>query len=132
VSLVSIGNPHAVQFVDDVDRAPVTDEGARLGASPRFARGVNVGYAQVVSPHELRLRVFERGAGETLACGTGACAAALAAIRQRRVRSPVDVHTRGGRLRIDWDGTRVALTGPARTVYEGEIDCAMFFDTDCE
>ncbi|MDT3679334.1 MAG: diaminopimelate epimerase [Burkholderiaceae bacterium] len=132
VSLVSIGNPHAVQFVDDVDDAPVTDEGARLSGSARFARGVNAGYAQIVSPHELRLRVFERGAGETLACGTGACAAALAGIRQRRLHSPVDVRTRGGRLRIDWDGTRLALTGPARTVFEGEIDCATIFDTDCE
>jgi len=132
LSLVSIGNPHAVQFVDDLDDAPVHDEGARIEASPRFARGVNAGFAQVLGPHELRLRVWERGAGETLACGSGACAAALAAIRRRQLRSPVVVHTRGGRLRIDWDGTKLTLTGPARTVFEGEIDCAALFDTDSE
>ncbi len=132
VSLVSVGNPHAVQFVDDVDEAPVCEEGPRLERSPRFAHGVNAGFAQIVAEHELRLRVWERGAGETLACGTGACAAALAGIRQQRLRSPVDVHTRGGRLRIDWDGTKLTLTGPARTVFEGEIDCAALFDTDCE
>ncbi len=132
VSLVSIGNPHAVQFVENVDDAPVNDEGARIGRSSRFARGVNAGFAQVVSPHELRLRVWERGVGETLACGTGACAAALAAIRRRLAVSPVDVHTRGGRLRIDWDGTKLTMTGPARTVFEGEIDCAALFDTECE
>ena len=132
VSLVSLGNPHAVQFVDDVDEAPVADEGPRIERSPRFARGVNAGFAQVVSAHELRLRVWERGAGETLACGTGACAAALAGIRQRRLRSPVDVRTRGGVLRIDWDATRLTMTGPARTVFEGEIDCAVLFDTDSE
>ncbi len=132
VSLVSLGNPHAVQFVDDVDEAPVADEGPRIERSPRFARGVNAGFAQVVSPHELRLRVWERGAGETLACGTGACAAALAGIRQRRLRAPVDVRTRGGTLRIDWDGTRLTMTGPAQTVFEGEIDCAALFDTDPE
>ncbi len=132
LSLVSIGNPHAVQFVDDVDEAAVCDEGARIERSPRFARGVNAGFAQVVSPHGLRLRVWERGAGETLACGSGACAAALAAIRRRLLRSPVDVHTRGGQLRIDWDGAKLTLTGPARTVFEGEIDCAALFDMDCE
>jgi len=132
ISLVSLGNPHAVQFVDDVDEAPVADEGPRIERSPRFARGVNAGFAQVVSASELRLRVWERGAGETLACGTGACAAALAGIRQRRLHSPVKVRTRGGVLRIDWDGTRLTMTGPARTVFEGEIDCAVLFDTDCE
>lgn len=132
ISPVSLGNPHVVQFVDDVDEAPVADEGPRIERSPRFARGVNAGFAQVVSPHELRLRVWERGAGETLACGTGACAAALAGIRQRRLRSPVDVRTRGGTLRIDWDGTRLTMTGPAQTVFEGEIDCAALFDTDRE
>ncbi|HEY0876878.1 MAG TPA: diaminopimelate epimerase [Zeimonas sp.] len=132
VSLVSLGNPHAVQFVDDVDEAPVRDEGPRIERSRRFARGANAGFAQVVSTHALRLRVWERGAGETLACGTGACAAALAGIRQRRLRSPVDVHTRGGLLRIDWDETKLTLTGPARTVFEGEIDCAALFDTESE
>lgn len=132
ISLVSVGNPHAVQFVDDVDRAPVDEEGPRIGRSPRFARGANVGFVQVVSPQALRLRVWERGVGETLACGTGACAAALAAIRQGRVRSPVDVRTRGGTLRIDWDGSNLTLTGPARTVFEGEIDCAALFETEGE
>jgi len=132
VSLVSLGNPHAVQFVDDVDVAPVAVEGPRIAGSPRFARGANAGFAQVVSPHRLHLRVWERGAGETLACGTGACAAALAGIRRGQLRSPVDVRTRGGLLRIHWDATKLTLTGPARTVFEGEIDCAALFDTDCE
>lgn len=131
-SLVSIGNPHAVQFVDAVDAAPVHDEGPRIEHSPRFARGVNAGYAQVVSDTRLRLRVWERGAGETLACGTGACAAALAGIRRGRLRSPVDVHTRGGTLQIAWDGAHVFMTGPVRTVFEGEIDCAALFETDSE
>src|SRR5690606_38997305 len=132
LSLVSLGNPHAVQFVDCVDEARVGEEGPDIEHSPRFSRGANVGFAQVVSPHELRLRVWERGVGETLACGTGACAAALAGIRQGRVRSPVDVRTRGGVLRIDWDERKLTLTGPAQTVFEGEIDCAALFETEGE
>ncbi len=132
VSLVSMGNPHAVQIVEDIERAQVRSEGPVIERSPRFPRRVNAGYLQVVSPTRARLRVWERGAGETLACGTGACAAVVAGIRQRLLRSPVDVHTHGGRLSIAWDGGRVRMTGPAETVFEGEIDPATLSDLDTE
>ncbi|MCL4185553.1 MAG: diaminopimelate epimerase [Burkholderiaceae bacterium] len=122
VSLVSMGNPHAVQVVDDVDAAPVPTEGARIEHAPRFARRVNAGYLQPTGVSSARLRVWERGAGETLACGTGACAAVVAGIRRGLLRSPVDVHTRGGRLTIAWDGAEVRMTGPAETVFHGEIE----------
>ena len=121
VSVLSMGNPHAVQAVADVDAAPVTSQGPRIEHHPRFPRRVNAGYMQVVDRATIRLRVWERGAGETLACGTGACAAAVAATRRGLVESPVRVLTRGGELRIEWggDGTPVLMTGPAVTVYEG-------------
>ncbi|MCC7059164.1 MAG: diaminopimelate epimerase [Burkholderiaceae bacterium] len=122
ISVVSMGNPHAVQLVDDVAAAPVSDEGPRIEHSARFPRRVNVGYLQVVSRGQARLRVWERGAGETLACGTGACAAVVTGIRRELLDAQVDVHTRGGRLTIHWSGDRVSLTGPAVTVFEGEID----------
>jgi diaminopimelate epimerase len=122
VSVVSMGNPHAVQVVDDVERAPVRTEGPRIEHAPRFPRRVNAGYLQVLSPSRIRLRVWERGAGETLACGTGACAAVVTGIRRGLLRSPVDVETRGGRLTIAWDGAGVHMTGPAETVFEGEIE----------
>lgn len=132
VSVVSMGNPHAVQVVDDVEIAPVADEGPRIEHSSRFPRRVNAGYLQIVSPTSARLRVWERGAGETLACGTGACAAAVVGIRRGLLCSPVDMHANGGRLSIAWDGTHVHMTGPAVTVFEGEIDPATFFATDSE
>ena len=124
VALVSMGNPHAVLLVDDVDSAPVADWGPRVQAHPAFPRGVNVGFLQVRQRGQVRLRVYERGAGETLACGTGACAAVVAGVRQGLLDSVVDVATRGGILTIRWDGgdAPVLMTGPATTVFEGEID----------
>ena len=131
ISVVSMGNPHAVQFVDDVDTAPVAAEGPLIEHSPRFPARVNAGFAQPV-PGGIRLRVWERGAGETLACGTGACAAAVAAIRRGLAASPVQVHTRGGLLSIAWEGGNVFMTGPAATVFEGEIDLASLNSPDSE
>jgi diaminopimelate epimerase len=122
ITVVSMGNPHAVQVVADVDRAPVAAQGPRLERHPRFPQRVNAGYMQVVDRATIRLRVWERGAGETLACGTGACAAVVAGIRRGLLDSPVRVATRGGWLTIAWagPGTPVAMTGPATTVFEGE------------
>ncbi|MFO1415533.1 MAG: diaminopimelate epimerase [Burkholderiales bacterium] len=122
VSVLSMGNPHAVQVVADVDAAPVTTQGPRIEHHPRFPRRVNAGYMAVVDRATIRLRVWERGAGETLACGTGACAAVVAGIRRGLVDSPVRVIARGGELVIRWagEGTPVMMTGPATTVFEGE------------
>ena len=122
VSVLSMGNPHAVMRVDDVDTAPVATLGPWIESHPRFAQGVNAGFMQVVSPQEVRLRVYERGAGETLACGTGACAAVVAGIQQGWLSRRVDVHTRGGMLTIEWTTTSVLMTGPTQTVFEGEIE----------
>jgi diaminopimelate epimerase len=122
ISVVSMGNPHAVQVVDDVDAAPVAAEGPLIETHPRFVRRVNAGFMQVVSRGLIRLRVFERGAGETLACGTGACAAVVAGIRRGLLDEQVDVQTRGGLLSIEWRGAEVLMTGPAQTVFRGEID----------
>ncbi len=124
ITAVSMGNPHAVQVVADVDRAPVAQAGPLIESHPRFPERVNAGFMQVVSRHEIRLRVYERGAGETLACGTGACAAVVAGIRRDLLATPVRVHTRGGGLLIGWAGGHapVLMTGPAVTVFEGEID----------
>lgn len=124
VSVVSMGNPHAVLVVPDVDNAPVASWGAALETHPRFPARVNVGFLQVVDRQSVRLRVFERGAGETLACGTGACAAVVAGIRRGLLDSPVRVETRGGALSIAWAGldTPVLMTGPAVTVFSGEIE----------
>ena len=124
VAVVSMGNPHAVQLVADVDAAPVATQGPLLECHARFARGVNAGFMQVVARDAIRLRVFERGAGETLACGTGACAAVAVGIRLGLLDGKVDVDTRGGRLTIEWagEGAPVLMTGPAETVFEGEID----------
>ena len=124
VAVLSMGNPHAVQRVDDVTTAPVGELGSLIEVHPRFPRKVNAGFMQVVSRTQIALRVFERGAGETLACGTGACAAVVAGIRLGWLDARVDVHTRGGLLTIEWAGgeTSVIMTGPAQTVYEGEID----------
>ncbi len=123
-AVLSMGNPHAVLRVADVDQAPVATLGPRIEAHPRFARRVNVGFVQVVSRSELRLRVYERGAGETLACGTGACAAVVAGIRLGWLDRAVRVQARGGELLIEWphDQASVLMTGPAETVFEGEIE----------
>ena len=124
VALVSMGNPHAVAVVDAVDAAPVLTLGPLVQALPAFPRGVNVGFLQIIDRTRVRLRVFERGAGETLACGTGACAAVVAGIRLGLLGPLVDVQTHGGVLSIAWTGgtAPVLLTGPATTVFEGEID----------
>lgn len=122
LSLVAISNPHAVQVVADVDQAPVARVGPAIESHPRFARRVNVGFMQVVNRHTIGLRVYERGAGETLACGTGACAAVAAGIRRGLLDSPVDVHTRGGKLAISWDGHVLKMTGPALSVFTGQVD----------
>ncbi|QJD99783.1 diaminopimelate epimerase [Massilia forsythiae] len=124
VSVVSMGNPHAVQVVDDVDTAPVADTGPAIEHHPRFPKRVNAGYLQVLDRGHVKLRVFERGAGETLACGTGACAAVVAGIRRGLLDSPVQVEARGGALTIGWagEGEPVFLSGPAVSVFEGEID----------
>jgi len=122
LSLVAISNPHAVQVVDDVDTAPVATVGPFIESHPRFAHRVNAGFMQVLDRHTIRLRVYERGAGETLACGTGACAAAAAGIRRGLLDSPVVVHTRGGPLTIAWDGAALRMSGPAATVFTGQVD----------
>ena len=122
ISALSMGNPHAVQIVPDVEGAPVTSQGPVLEHHPRFPRGVNAGYMQIVDRANIRLRVWERGAGETLACGTGACAAVVAGIRRGMLDATVRVRTRGGELTIRWGGPGkpVWMTGPAHTVFEGE------------
>ncbi|WP_324781255.1 diaminopimelate epimerase [Thiobacillus sedimenti] len=124
IAVVSMGNPHAVLRVNDLDSAPVDILGAAIESHRRFPQRVNAGFMQVLTPHDIRLRVYERGAGETLACGTGACAAAVAGIRQDWLQSPVSVHTRGGDLVIEWAGPghAVLMTGPAETVFEGELE----------
>ncbi|WP_299233887.1 diaminopimelate epimerase [uncultured Halomonas sp.] len=123
LGVVSMGNPHAVMRVDAVDEAPVERLGPAIEAHPRFPRRVNVGFMQVVSPHEIRLRVYERGSGETLACGTGACAAVASGIRQGLLESPVSVHLPGGELTIEWHGpgTPLTMTGPAERVFDGRL-----------
>ena len=131
VTIVSIGNPHAVQRVENVDSAPVETDGPAIERHRRFAHRVNAGFMQILDPHAIRLRVWERGAGETLACGTGACAAVVAGIARGLLSSPVDVQTLGGHLRVEWNGagargegpvSPVLLAGPAVKVFEGEIE----------
>ena len=123
ISALSMGNPHAVQVVTDVDSAPVAEQGPLIEQHARFPLRVNAGFMQVVDPRHVKLRVYERGAGETLACGTGACAAAVAGIRLGALETPVHVSMRGGTLLIHWSGNNnpVMMTGPAVTVFEGEI-----------
>ena len=123
-SVLSMGNPHAVQLVDDVEQAPVAKDGPVIEHHVRFPRRVNAGFMQVLDRHAIRLRVWERGAGETLACGTGACAAAVTGILRGVLASPVTAHARGGELRVAWEGPgeAVLMTGPAETVFEGEIE----------
>ena len=125
VAVASMGNPHAVQLVDDVDAAPVAQTGPLIERHVRFPERVNAGYLQIIDRTHVRLRVFERGVGETLACGTGACAAVASGIRLGLLDAEVDVETRGGRLTIAWSGQAadsVFMTGPATTVFEGQID----------
>ncbi|MGX9700292.1 diaminopimelate epimerase [Janthinobacterium lividum] len=124
VSVVSMGNPHAVQVVEDVDAQDLEVTGPRIEHHPRFPRRVNAGYMQIVDRQHVKLRVFERGAGETLACGTGACAAAVAGILRGLLDSPVRISARGGELSIAWQGPGhpVLMTGPAVTVFEGTIE----------
>lgn len=124
VSVVSMGNPHAVQVVDDVDAQDLEQSGPLIEHHPRFPRRVNAGYLQIIDRHHVKLRVYERGAGETLACGTGACAAAVAGILRGRLDSPVRISARGGELSIAWQGPGqpVLMTGPAVTVFEGTIE----------
>ena len=124
VSALSLGNPHAVQVVPDIELAPVGTEGPLIERHPRFPQRVNAGYLQVVSRRQIRLRVYERGAGETLACGSGACAAVVAGITRGLLDRDVTVTTRGGDLGISWAGAGapVLMTGPAETVFEGEME----------
>ena len=126
VGVLSMGNPHAVQVVADLESAPVLEEGPEIEKHSAFPKRVNAGYVQVLNRNEIKLRVYERGAGETLACGTGACAAVVSGIRRGLLDSPVQVHTRGGDLQIAWGGIvnniiqSVIMTGPAATSFEGE------------
>ena len=122
--VVSMGNPHCVLEVEDVKTAPVETLGAELESFDRFPERVNVGFMELVSANEIRLRVFERGAGETMACGTGACAAAVVGIAQGKLRDRVKVHLPGGTLQIAWKGpgNPVFMTGPAEHVFDGEIE----------
>jgi diaminopimelate epimerase len=124
VSVVSMGNPHAVQIVDDVANAPVAQQGPLIEQHARFPKRVNAGFMQIANRSHIRLRVFERGAGETLACGTGACAAVASGIRLGLLDARVDVDTHGGRLTVEWDGAdgSVKMTGPAVTVFSGDME----------
>jgi len=125
VAVLSMGNPHAVLRVDDVQATAVETVGPAIERHARFPRRVNAGFMQVVSRHEIALRVYERGSGETLACGTGACAAVVAGVRAGWLDGRVDVHTRGGLLTVEWAGAPddpVLMTGPAETAFEGEIE----------
>ena len=124
ITAVSMGNPHAVQVVADVDAAPVEVQGPLIENHPRFPKRVNAGFMQIVDRHSIKLRVYERGAGETLACGTGACAAVVSGISRGLLDSPVRVSTRGGELSIAWagKGEPVMMSGPAVTVFSGEIE----------
>ena len=124
ITAVSMGNPHAVQVVADVDAAPVEVQGPLIEKHVRFPKRVNAGFMQIIDRHSIKLRVYERGAGETLACGTGACAAVVAGISRGLIDSPVRVQTRGGDLSISWagKGQPVMMTGPAVTVFTGEIE----------
>lgn len=126
ISALSMGNPHALQLVPDVDAAPVTHEGPHIERHARFPERVNAGYMQILNRGHIRLRVYERGAGETLSCGTGACAAVVAGILRGLLDARVRVTTRGGELRISWagEGQPVQMTGPAATVFDGEFELA--------
>ena len=126
LAVLSMGNPHAIQVVADVERAPVQTEGPRIEHDPRFPKRVNAGYMQIVDRGRIRLRVWERGAGETLACGTGACAAVVAGVARGLLDSPVRVEAHGGALTVSWAGGEnpVWMKGPAKTVFEGTMELA--------
>jgi len=126
MAILSMGNPHAVITVKDTHQAPVETLGPYLESHNLFPKRVNVGFMEIVTPHHIRLRVFERGVGETLACGTGACASAVSGIKRHLLSSPVKVDMQGGSLSIDWKGSGhpVMMKGPAVTLYEGEIEIA--------
>ena len=123
IGVVSMGNPHAVQWVEEVGSVPVPEMGPRIQRSGSFPRGVNVGFAQRLDPASIRLRVYERGVGETRACGSGACAAAAVGMRQGALDSEVDVELPGGRLRVAWNGTAEPMwqSGEAIHVFDGEL-----------
>jgi diaminopimelate epimerase len=127
IAAVSMGNPHAVQIVDDVDTAAVVAIGSQIELHPRFPERVNAGFMQIIDSQHIKLRVFERGSGETLACGTGACAAVVAGITWGRLQSPVTVSARGGELQIAWQGgsSPVMMTGPAVTVFSGSVNLPL-------
>ena len=124
IGVLSMGNPHAVIAVDDIHKAPVASLGAAIEKHPQFSDRVNVGFMQILSRDEIKLRVFERGAGETLACGTGACAAVVHGIRKNLLNNAVTVHLPGGKLSVAWegDGTAAWLSGPTASVFEGTIN----------
>jgi len=124
ISAISMGNPHAVQVVENIETAAVATQGPLIEHHPRFPKRVNAGFMQVMDRNHIRLRVYERGSGETLSCGTGACAAVVAGIRRGLLDSPVSVATHGGTLNISWNGTDspVLMTGPAISVFSGEIN----------
>ena len=124
ISAISMGNPHAVQIVEDVETAPVVALGSQIEVHTRFPQRVNAGFMQIIDEHHIKLRVFERGSGETLACGTGACAAVVAGIQLGKLQSPVKVSARGGELHIAWQGgnSPVMMTGPAVAVFTGNIE----------
>jgi diaminopimelate epimerase len=126
IAVLSMGNPHAVITVKDTHKAPVTTLGPYLESHKLFPKRVNVGFMEIITPHHIRLRVFERGVGETLACGTGACAAVVSGIKSQSLSSPVKVDMQGGSLSIDWKGSgySVMMKGPAATLYEGDIEIA--------
>jgi diaminopimelate epimerase len=123
IAALSMGNPHAVYQIDSVDTAPVAELGPLIESHELFPERVNAGFMQIVSPELIRLRVYERGAGETLACGTGACAAVVAGIIRSQLSETVTVELKGGKLTINWSGAGnpVLMTGPATTVYEGQL-----------
>jgi diaminopimelate epimerase len=124
MAALSMGNPHAVILVDDIETANVAELGPQIESHASFPQRVNVGFMQIVNAHEIKLRVYERGAGETLSCGTGACAAAVSGIQLQLLQSPVSVHARGGKLIIEWLGESqpVMMTGAAEIVFEGQIE----------
>lgn len=124
ISAISMGNPHAVTVVSDVERTHVAELGPQIESHALFPQRVNAGFMQIINPHAIKLRVYERGSGETLACGTGACAAVVSGIQTGALQSPVTVEMRGGKLNIAWlgEGEPVMMTGPAEIVFEGEID----------
>jgi diaminopimelate epimerase len=126
IAALSMGNPHAVITVEDINKAQVKTLGAYLESHALFPKRVNVGFMEIVTPHHIRLRVFERGVGETLACGTGACAAAVSGIKRHLLTTPVKVDMTGGSLSIDWKGDTnpVMMKGPAVTIFEGDIEIA--------